>query len=67
MAIALCLNAKNSSGIQRLIVDTDKKETNLTLIGEFKGEPIQIDFDPLTANEVRELILLLEYRLNKPM
>ena len=64
MAIALCLTAKNSSGIQRLVIDSSNLETNLTLVGEFEGRPIQIDFDSLDAHEVRELISLLEHRLN---
>lgn len=64
MAIALCLTAKNSSGIQRLVIDSSSGETNLTLIGEFENKPIQIDFDSLDAREVRELISLLEHRLN---
>ena len=64
MAIALCLTAKNSSGLQRLIIEKDKKQTLLTLVGEFNRNPIQIDFDSLSVNEVKELISLLENRLN---
>ena len=67
MAIALCLSAKNSSGIQRLIIDTCQEETALTLVGEFNGDSIQIDFDPLTHGEVRELISLLEHRMNNKL
>ena len=64
MAISLCLNAKNSSGMQRLLIDVEEKETFLTLLGVFKGGSIQIDFDPLSENDLRDFISFLDHRLN---
>lgn len=56
MALQLNLKAKNSNGDHKLIFDYENEEINATLTGEYKGENIQIDFDPIGEDELDDLI-----------
>lgn len=65
--ISFALKAENSSGIQHLIIDynEEEKDFSFTLCGNHKGEAIQIDFDPLTADEMDDLVSVIEARIKK--
>ncbi len=59
----IILKAKNSNGEHSLIFmrqDDWGEEYFPTLVGEYKGDAIQIDFDPLSLADLEELILSLE-------
>lgn len=61
--LTLGLRAKNSSGTQRLFFDKEENdEFSFTLVGEYKGEPIQIDFESMTGEEIEDLICLVRAR-----
>lgn len=58
--LSLAIKAKNSSGTQHLIIDTDKEGNHfLTLVGSYNGEPIQIDFDEMNDNDISDFVTLL--------
>ena len=62
--ITLALTAKNSSGVQRLIFDLMGDGTvNPTLLGEYDGGAIQIDFDELSQQDLKDLISILQGRV----
>jgi len=61
------IKAKNSSGKQELIFSPSKEnpeEVHATLVGEYDGKEIQIDFDPIERKEfisyAKSLIEFLE-------
>lgn len=57
------LKAENSSGTQRLIVDPDHEDLDgqaaITLVGEYEGEQIQIDFDPVDRDILKTNLQML--------
>lgn len=59
------IHAHNSSGTQKLYVDTDTESgrTWLTLAGVYKGKVIQFDFDLLSRKKTRKLIRELKRSL----
>lgn len=61
--ISISIKAQNSSGRQYLTMDTEDGQHHLTLFGDYKGEPIQIDFDPLSDADVLDLMTLLRARI----
>lgn len=65
MALSLCLQAKNSSGMQHLIISTTDSGVAITLAGDINGDRIQVDFDELTYAEANDFISLLEHRITK--
>jgi len=63
------IKAKNSSGEQTLYIDKyidDENEEiySFTLVGNYEGQDIQIDFDELTPDEFRDFIAKL-YKLTR--
>jgi hypothetical protein len=68
MAIIFGLKAKNSSGEQSLHFSKGESGhgVDLTLVGVYRGEGVQIDFDALDDEDIDDLVLLLNrYRTNK--
>ena len=60
MAIELRITADNSSGYQQLVFQSCEGGHQLTLVGHFNGQPIQIDFDELAPSDVEDLIYFLK-------
>jgi len=54
------LKAKNSSGIQTMFLATDNGEFWMTLVGDYKGEKIQIDFDEMTVTDLEDMKAAIE-------
>ncbi len=67
--ISIALKAKNSSGLQHLILDynDEEKDFSFTLCGTYEGKNIQIDFDPVQKYEIQDLMSLIELRLEKAL
>ena len=65
MAIELRITADNSSGYQQLIFQSSQDGYNITLVGHFNGQPIQIDFDELEQQDIKDLIYFLKYHCRK--
>lgn len=55
------LKAENSSGEQFLYIQRDDKEDLifLTLVGEYEGKDIQIDFDPIIDEHFADTLKIL--------
>lgn len=67
--LAKTLRAKNSAGLSYLTIDPKDEdgEIGLTLVvAAGTDAPRQIDFDPLDADDVGELIAFLQLRLGGP-
>lgn len=69
--MGLCYKVKStgSNGEFELTIDHDKGENEafITITGEFKGEPIQLDFNGLDSREFQELhdyVTLVNEKLN---
>ena len=55
------LTADNSSGKQRFILNKEKEGSYwFTLVGEYEGKDIQIDFTDSTLEELMELKAMIE-------
>ena len=55
MALAFILTASGSNGEQKLYIDHDDEKTVwMTIVGEYKGEKIQIDFNSLNNLQFQE-------------
>lgn len=67
MALQFNLKAKNSNGKHGLIFDADyhNEEIHVCLTGEYKGEAIQIDFDPISEDDLDDLIEYLNIKKGK--
>ena len=60
------LRAKNSSQELRMFIDKENNgEINICITGRYKGEEIQIDFDPLTSDEVADLASFISLKKRK--
>tara|TARA_R110000782_G_scaffold270483_1_gene371897 strand:- start:77497 stop:77721 length:225 start_codon:yes stop_codon:yes gene_type:complete len=56
------LIADNSSGIQMMSMQLqDDGEATFTVTGNYKGDDIQLDFEGLTALELRQLAAKITY------
>ena len=53
--IDIALKAKNSSGEQKLHLTEDCGEYSFTLLGDFNGDKIQIDFDCMRRSELEDM------------
>lgn len=53
--LGITLKAKNSSGEQTLHLSEEDGGYWFTLCGEYRGSPIQIDFDEMARGELEEL------------
>lgn len=60
------LTAKNSSGEQALTLVKNEGEFWFVLTGNYKGEPIQIDFDEMTREELEDLSVAIHLILDAP-
>jgi len=51
------LTAANSTGYQELFLERneDSDDYKFTLVGDYKDNHIQIDFDPMTAQDLKNL------------
>lgn len=65
MAMELRITADNSSGNQQLVFQSCEGGHQLTLVGHFNGQPIQIDFDELEHQDIKDLIYFLKYHCRK--
>ena len=64
--LTIGLTAKNTNGAQRLFFDkSDEGGYYFTLVGEYKEQQIQIDFEELTGEDVEDLIYLIRARKPK--
>lgn len=64
--LSISIKARNSSGLQHLYIDTEEDGHFLTLVGRYKDEYMQIDFEPLTDKDIKDFINLLQSRLGEP-
>ncbi len=59
--VVIKLKAENSSGEQLLFLDKQSStEVSLTLVGEYREENIQIDFDTLSEKQSKKLMKLFK-------
>jgi len=59
--VVIKLKAENSSGKQLLFLDKQSPtEVSLTLVGEYREENIQIDFDALSEKQSKKLVKLFK-------
>lgn len=67
MSLAFGFTASNSSGKQSLIFTKDDQLDYVypTLVGEYNGGDIQIDFDGLDKDDMKDLIGFMEMQLKK--
>jgi len=67
MSLTFGFTASNSSGKQSLIFtkDTGIDWVYPTLVGEYNGNDIQIDFDGLDKEDLKDLISFMGMQLNK--
>lgn len=65
MSLSFVLHAKNSSGHQMLFINRDGGEINLSVCGDHEGKVIQLDFDPLSGEDLADLIHFLSRRLKE--
>jgi hypothetical protein len=67
MSLKFSLTANNSSGTQALTIyhDTRDDSFELALTGKYDGDVFQIDFDPVSRQEMEDLIYLLQRRLDQ--
>ena len=65
--IGLKLKARNSSGEQTLHLTSAKgeKEFWFTLCGEYRDNPIQIDFDIMTREDLENLSVAMQLILDE--
>jgi len=49
------IKARNSSGEQTLALVTDNNELWFTLYGMYRGSMLQIDFDEMTLDELKQI------------
>ena len=55
--------ARNSSGTQKLYLNMDSEEPFFTLVGDYKGEDIQIDFNVTSRTNLLKMKQMLEMAL----
>lgn len=55
--------AKNSSGIQELYLNMDGDEPFFTLVGDYRGNDIQIDFDVTSKVNLLKMKQMIEIAL----
>ena len=67
MSLTFGFDANNSSGAQALVFTKDEEKDIVypCLLGEHKGEAIQVDFNGLDREELQDLIGFLEMQLKK--
>jgi len=59
-ALTFDLSADNSNGKTGLHLTRQDHEYFFCLTGEYKGSPIQIDFDMMLKSELEELSIILD-------